>query len=817
MDRFSLFQRGKVIALLLSIALLPAAWAVGPGGDIIEEGCEEFVAHHSAEYNESNEEPESYEILSVNFLEVVTPLVLSFWILVAAVAKVLFHFSPLPKYVPESCLLIAIGFIIGALFLVNTASPFNPELQAHIFFLYLLPPIMMEAGYFMPQAAFWSNIGSILMFAVIGTLINAFTIGLSLWGISVGGLLHGNTTINFLECMTFSSLISAVDPVAVLAVFEEIHVNQVLHILVFGESLLNDAVTVVLYRVFESFNEIGGEHLMAQDYIFGIISFFVVAFGGILIGVIMGFLTAFITKYTYKVRVIEPIFVFVMAYLSYIIAEMLTLSSILAIVSCSMFMKPYVEQNISAKSHTTIKYFLKMLSSISETIIFIFLGTTSLNKEAHQWDTAFVLFTLLFCSVYRAVGVLIQVTVLNRFRLFKINRRSQFIMMYGGIRGAIAFSLVALLCSKVIGAKPIFFTTTVVIIMFTVFIQGITIKPLVNFLHIQKAEKRKPTMNEEIYERFNSHLMAGVEDIVGHHGHHSLKERWEDVNRKFFEKILVREQKESSNYQILDVYKRLKEKEARELIEENKFHLSPSAAELLPRNQSESSLLTPDVSDPAIGQPKTSLGQENVENEPQEGIPRRRKSSFTNQLDAFKKSAYRPRKAHTVRQSRYFLPDEEEVTDKAHQPLAERSLQILHRHKTKKIRMNKTQKGNGRKRSGSHLRNMFKSRSGNNLDKQSKDSSRKSLTAPPPSIVITPHTPSADSDLGITFSAKLATTPNGKDDVIETGTDAAAAAAEPVEVEVMKPSTSDSDRKSSPEDVQFSVEDEKSKDKETAF
>ncbi|XP_054748352.2 probable Na(+)/H(+) antiporter nhx-9 isoform X2 [Lytechinus pictus] len=779
--------------------------------------CDAFISEdpgqtHCDELNIT--EITSYKIASIEFEEVSTPFIAVLWITVGALAKVFFHFSPLPKYVPESCLLIAIGFIIGALFLVNTASPFNPELQAHIFFLYLLPPIMMEAGYFMPQTAFWSNIGSILMFAVIGTLINAFTIGLSLWGISVGGLLHGNTTINFLECMTFSSLISAVDPVAVLAVFEEIHVNQVLHILVFGESLLNDAVTVVLYRVFESFNEIGGEHLVAQDYIFGIISFFVVAFGGILIGVIMGFLTAFITKYTYKVRVIEPIFVFVMAYLSYIIAEMLTLSSILAIVSCSMFMKPYVEQNISAKSHTTIKYFLKMLSSVSETIIFIFLGTTSLNKEAHQWDTAFVLFTLLFCSVYRAVGVVIQVTVLNRFRLFKINRRSQFIMMYGGIRGAIAFSLVALLCSKVIGAKPIFFTTTVVIIMFTVFIQGITIKPLVNFLHIQKAEKRKPTMNEEIYERFNSHLMAGVEDIVGHHGHHSLKERWEDVNRKFFEKILVREQKESSNYQILDVYKRLKEKEARELIEENKFHLSPSTAELLPRNQSESSLLTPNVSDPTIGQP---LGLESAENEAQEGIPRRRKSSFSNQLDAFKKSAYRPRKVHTVRQSRYFLPDEEEVTDKAHQPLAERSLQILHRHKTKKIRMNKTLKGNGRKRSGSHLRNMFKSRSGNNLDKQPKDLSRKSLTGPPPSIVITPHTPSADSDQGITFSTKSATTPNGKEDAIETGTDAFAAAAEPVQYEVVMPSTSDSDRKSSPEDVQFSVEDEKSKDKETAF
>ena len=153
----------------------------------------------------------------------------------------------------------------------------------------------------------------------------------------------------------------------------------------------------------------------------------------------------------------------------------------------------------------------------------------------------------MFCTVYRAIGVLLQVTVLNHFRFFKIYRRSQFIMMYGAIRGAIALSLFALLCSKkVISAKPIFYTATVVVIMFTVFIQGITIKPLVNLLHVQKSEKRKPTMNEEIYQRFNSHFMAGLEDIFGHHGHYSLKEKWEVVNRKFLERILVKENRRAA-------------------------------------------------------------------------------------------------------------------------------------------------------------------------------------------------------------------------------------------------------------------------------
>ena len=70
-----------------------------------------------------------------------------------------------------------------------------------------------------------------------------------------------------------------------------------------------------------------------------------------------------------------------------------------------MFMKPYVEANISQKSHTTIKYFMKMLSSISETVIFIFLGATAVSDPLlHKWSSPFVFFCLIFCFVYRFIG-----------------------------------------------------------------------------------------------------------------------------------------------------------------------------------------------------------------------------------------------------------------------------------------------------------------------------------------------------------------------------------------------------------------------------
>ncbi|KAG2460683.1 SL9A1 protein, partial [Polypterus senegalus] len=153
-----------------------------------------------------------------------------------------FHLIPrLSSFVPESCLLIVVGLLVGGL--IKLVGETSPVLHSQIFFLYLLPPIILDAGYFLPIRPFSENIGTILVFAVIGTLWNSFFIGGLLYGVcQIGG--KDLEKIGLLPNLLFGAIISAVDPVAVLAVFEEIHINELLHILVFGESLLNDAVTV---------------------------------------------------------------------------------------------------------------------------------------------------------------------------------------------------------------------------------------------------------------------------------------------------------------------------------------------------------------------------------------------------------------------------------------------------------------------------------------------------------------------------------------------------------------------------------------------
>jgi len=360
---------------------------------------EEKIPSHSEHFNEAHKRHE-YHVFDVEFERVEIPFIIALWIFVSSLAKIGFHMTPKLHHIfPESCLLIVVGIIIGFLLFLTSEDP-PSTLTPDVFFLFMLPPIILDAGYFMPNRLFFDHLGTILLMAVVGTVFNVLTIGTALWSVGQTGLYGEHFTPGILETFLFSSLISAVDPVAVLAVFEEIQVNEILYIVVFGESLLNDAVTVVLYHMFEAYVEIEEKNIQYTDIAKGFASFIVVAGGGTIIGIVWGYITGFVTRFTNHATVLEPLFVFTMAYLSYLTAEIFHMSGILAITFCGITMKNYVERNVSSKSQTTIKYAMKMLSSSSETIIFMFLGVATIHDE-HDWNWWFVILTIVFCTLFR--------------------------------------------------------------------------------------------------------------------------------------------------------------------------------------------------------------------------------------------------------------------------------------------------------------------------------------------------------------------------------------------------------------------------------
>ncbi|MEE6470337.1 hypothetical protein FKM82_008934 [Ascaphus truei] len=305
------------------------------------------------------------------------------------------------------------------------------------------------------------------------------------------------------------------------------------------------------------------ETIEPVDIFAGIGRFFMVGIGGVFFGIIFGYLSAFITRFTKNISSMEPLLVFMFSYLSYLSAEAFYLSGILAMTACAMTMKKYVEENVSQNSNTTIKYFMKMLSSVSETLIFIFMGVSTVGKN-HEWNWAFVCFTLLFCLIWRALSVFLLFSIINHFRTFPFTYKDQFIIAYSGLRGASSFSLVFLLPILLFPRKKMFITSTIVVIYVTVFIKGMTIGPLVRYLDVKKTNKDQ-SINQEIHIRLMDHLNAGIADICGHWGHYQVKEIFKKIDNRFLRRALIRENQPKSS--IVSLHKKLEMKQAIEMTE----------------------------------------------------------------------------------------------------------------------------------------------------------------------------------------------------------------------------------------------------------
>uniref|UniRef100_A0A3Q3FSA9 Sodium/hydrogen exchanger n=1 Tax=Labrus bergylta TaxID=56723 RepID=A0A3Q3FSA9_9LABR len=560
-----LWLLGSVLLIFLTSAV------TGNNGDLALSNQESHQSESKSNLNKTEHGHGSsvtgIPIVKFKWLHVESPYIIALWILVAGLGKLVIESNHhVTSVIPESALLICFGFILGGIIWgADKVQTFT--LTPVVFFFYLLPQVILDAGYSMPNKLFFSNMGAILVYAVIGTCWNAASLGLSLWGCHMGGAM-GDLDIGLLQYLLFGSLIAAVDPVAVIAVFEQVHVNEVLFILVFGESLLNDGVTVVLFNVFEAFVSLGGSQIDAVEIIKGIISFFVVAFGGSLVGFVFGLLISLVTRCTKNIQIIEAGFVFVLGYLSYLTAEMLSLSAILAIVFCGMCCQKYINANMDERSVTTVRFVMKLLANGSETIIFVFLGISAIDKGIWVWNTGFILLTLFFIFVYRFIGVFFLTWILNKFRLVPIEFIDQVIMGYGGLRGAVAYGLATLLDEEKIKEKNLMVCTTLIVVYFTVIIQGITMKPLVNWLKVKKAAVAEVSLVEKVQDKVFDHLLVAIEDISGQIGHNYMRDKWNNFEKNWMSRILMKPSVRKNRDYVFKVFHQLNLKDAMSYVAE---------------------------------------------------------------------------------------------------------------------------------------------------------------------------------------------------------------------------------------------------------
>lgn len=195
------------------------------------------------------------------------------------------------------------------------------------FFNLLLPPIILASGYELHQGNFFRNIGTILTFAFAGTFISALVLGVILWlwtRIPLEGL-----DITFVEAMAVGATLSATDPVTILAIFNTYKVDPSLYTIIFGESILNDAIAIVLFETAQKYREGAAKgHLTILSLFESIGIFLLIFFGSLVIGLVVGIGTSLLLKYTRvrKFPKIESCMIILIAYASYFFSNAIHMS-----------------------------------------------------------------------------------------------------------------------------------------------------------------------------------------------------------------------------------------------------------------------------------------------------------------------------------------------------------------------------------------------------------------------------------------------------------------------------------------------------------
>ncbi|KAI4831561.1 hypothetical protein KUCAC02_001097 [Chaenocephalus aceratus] len=473
------------------------------------------------EFNQPQAYPEeeraNLPMFTMDYSRIQIPFEITLWVLLASFAKIGFHiYHKITIWIPESCLLIAIGLIVGAIMHAVKEEP-PAVLTSNVFFLYMLPLIVLDNGYFMPTRPFFENVGTVLWYAVVGTLWNSIGIGLSLFAICQFEV-FGVQDINLQENLLFASIISAVDPVAALNVFEDIGVNEQIYIVIFGEGLYNDAVTVVLYNMFSFLADM--PVVESTDVFLGVARFFIVAAGGILFGLLFGFVAAFTTRFTHNVRQIEPLFVFMYSYMAYLVAECFAISSVLAIITCAITMKHYVEEKRIAE---ILHHHPPCGQDAGHR-----LRNPHLLLPGCRYDNHGARVELGLHRVHAAVCLHLE-------RPCSPSRTS-LASPTEACEGQSA-SPWSSPCPININRKNLFVTASIAVIIFTVFLQGISIRPIVEYMNIRKTNKDLSTINVEMME----HVVCGIEDLCGQWSHYYWKDKFKKFNDRVLRRILVRD------------------------------------------------------------------------------------------------------------------------------------------------------------------------------------------------------------------------------------------------------------------------------------
>jgi Na+:H+ antiporter len=381
--------------------------------------------------------------------------------------------------IPYTAALVLGGLLLG-IFRIPILSPLQPGhrpdwLTPDVILILFLPALVFEGSVKLDARQLLRNSLPLLLLANVGVLLTALV---------TGQLVHWLIGLPMLIAMLFGSIISATDPISVIAIFKNLKVDKRLSLIMEGESLLNDGTAVVLFGILS-------EGVIAEklSVLKGGEQYFLAVTGGALLGAVLGYMVSRVTE-TVDDPQIEITLTTILAYGSYLLAFRLHLSGVIATAFAGIVLGNFgAKRGMSDRTRVAMQSFWEYVSFVMNSLVFLLIGLEiNVHELLQNWTS--VVLALSAVLVGRVLSVYLLIPLSNRF-VEKIPISWQHVAVWSGLRGALALAL-ALSLSPTFPYREQILNLTFGVVLFSILVQGFTIKPLVRILKVANGDTAFP-------------------------------------------------------------------------------------------------------------------------------------------------------------------------------------------------------------------------------------------------------------------------------------------------------------------------------------
>jgi NhaP-type Na+/H+ or K+/H+ antiporter len=441
---------------------------------------------------------------------------------------------------PVAGMMVIIGAASGGTMVwLGNAEEF--EFDNDIFWDIFLPFILLEASMTIDKSLLKTSFGIVGLFAFCGTILNTALIGIFVW---VGSMYLSENPLPFIAALLFGSIVAATDAISSVSVFKFFGVDPQLYILVVGETLLNDAVAVVLYLVCLRFSEMDTDAVDSESIMFAALTMLFNFFGSFALGTLLGAITnkalQLLKMDQYKQPLLETLTFMLFPLFGYYFGEFVSLSGIVTISICGIHLDMFARKQLSPMAQHHIHFVIEGAGMVFESITFIYMGAFMIiEHDKYWWDWQLCALAIVALIIARGLATIFlsglwnaygkckdthcnpslrygQLNAGNRTKTIPFNH--QMVLWWSGLRGPLSFVLAlsipqenALSSSGNEHARLILAMTTFVIVSLTG-ILGSNMLPVLQCAGIQMERQIKT--NKQGGQKLSAGGGRGVRNIL---------------------------------------------------------------------------------------------------------------------------------------------------------------------------------------------------------------------------------------------------------------------------------------------------------------